>query len=264
MTRLASLAIPVLAALVSVTLPGDAAAAGPETTLTWDLTAGNAPVGTRTVTVKVLPGDQGTHRVIEAFTDLAGTVGPIRIRFQQRMTAHAEGSAPASFHSVIDENGTPSEIQGRWTPSGWFVSTNVAGRARNVDFPPSRIDLSTADLMDPESRVAPSQLAPAESGSSVTVRVLSAITGTVETGPLERLGPSDVTIDGTRIPVEGYSWAGPQGVSRFYYSAEGYLVQYQTTVQGIEVRGILQDPPPGGIDDFPVAIGRPDVETLPL
>ncbi len=241
-----------------------ASAAAPETTLTWDLTAQNAPIGTRTVTVKALPGDQGTHRVIEAFTDISGTIGPIRIRFQQRMTAHAEGNAPASFHSVIDENGTPSEIQGRWTPSGWFVSTNVAGRARNVDFPPSRIDLSTADLMDPESRVSPSQLAPAERGKSVTVRVLSALTGTVETGPLERLGPSEVTIDGTAVPVEGYTWTGPQGASRFYYSSEGHLVKYQSTMQGIQVEGVLQDPPPGGIDDFPVAIGRPDVETIPL
>ena len=263
MTRLASLLPAALFGLVTASLPQTAAAAAPESTLVWDLTAQNAPVGTRTVTVKVLPGDQGTHRVIEAFTDISGTIGPIRIRFQQRMTAHAEGNAPASFHSVLDENGTPSEIQGRWTPSGWFVSTNVAGRARNVDFPPSRIDLSTADLMDPESRVSPGQLAP-EQGQSATVRVLSAITGTVETGPLERLGPSEVTIDGTAIPVEGYSWTGSQGVSRFYYSSEGHLVKYQTTVQGIDIQGVLQDPPPGGIDDFPVAIGRPDVETLPL
>lgn len=226
-------------------------------TLTWELSAGGTPVGTRTVTVKVLPGDHGTHRVIEAFTELAGTLGPIRIQFRQRLTAHAEGNAPASFHSVIDDNGTASEIQGRWTPSGWVVSTNLSGRARSAEYPANRIDLSTADLMDPESRVA-------LANQSGDVRLLSDVTGEVLTGPVEKLGPSEVKVGATSVPVEGYAWTSPEGRSTFYYSPEGFLVKYQTQVMGITMQGVLREPPPGGIDDFPVAVGRPVVEALPL
>ncbi|MEZ4321508.1 MAG: DUF6134 family protein [Myxococcota bacterium] len=234
-----------------------ALAANPESSLTWELSAGGTPLGTRTVTVKILPGDHGTHRVVEAFTELSGNIGPIGIQFRQRLTAHAEGTAPASFHSVMDEGGRASEIQGRWTPSGWVVSTNLAGRSRSADYPPSRIDLSTADLMDPESRVA-------LANQGETVRILSDITGEVQTGPLEKLGPSEVKIAGTPIPVEGYAWTSPEGRSVFYYSAEGYLVKYQTHVMGVGMQGVLKSAPPGGIDDFAVGIGRPKVEILPL
>jgi len=235
----------------------NALAAQPESTLTWDLSAQGTTLGTRSVTVRILPGDRGTRRVIEAFTELSGALGPITVQFRQRLTAHAEGNTPASFHSVIDDNGSSSEIQGRWTPSGWIVSTNLGGRARSAEHAPNRVDLSTADLMDPESRVS----LPSQTG---TVRLLSDITGEVLTGPLEPLGASDVTVAGTKVPVQGYAWTSPEGRSTFFYSAEGYLVKYETQVMGIGLQGVLQKPPPGGVDDFPVAVGRPTVEVIPL
>jgi len=234
-----------------------ALAAPPESTLTWDLSVGGAPVGTRTVTVRVLPGANGTRRIIEAFTEINGRVGPIDLSFRQRLTGNAEGGSPASFHSVIDDNGSASEVQGRWTPGGWIVSTNLGGRARSADYPISRIDLSTVDLMDPESRVG-------FGSQRETVRMLSAITGEVQTGPVASLGSSEVLVNGTPVPVEGFSWTSPEGKANFYFSTEGYLVKYETHVMGIALNGILRKAPPGGIDDFPVAVGRPSVEVLPL
>jgi hypothetical protein len=227
-----------------------------EPELTWQISAGGANLGTRTVKVKTLPGDQGSRRVIESWTQLDGMVGPIRVAWRQRLTAHADGTSPASFHSVIDDNGAASEIQGRWTPSGWVVTSNVGGRVRSVDHPVGGIDLSTADLMDPERRVG--------MGSKERVRLLTDITGEVLEGPTQRLGASEVTIAGTAVPVDGVAWTSPEGRSEFWFSAEGWLVKYETQAMGLTLKGVLTAPPPGGIDDFPVAAGRPTVEIIPL
>lgn len=240
-----------LTALIASLLP--AWAADPE--LTWTITAGGAPLGTRTAKVKILPGETGTRRVIESYTELSGMVGPIRVAWRQRLTAHVDGGNPASFHSVVDDSGQTSEIQGRWTPAGWVVSTNTAGRSRSVDHPPSAIDLSTADLMDPERRVG---------FTRERAKILSAITGEVMDGPVSRLGPKELTIAGTAVPVDGIAWTSPEGRSEFWFSPEGYLVKYDTQAMGLTLSGVLTAPPPGGVDDFPVAAGRPTVEILPL
>ena len=56
-------------------------------TLVWDVTSQGAALGTRTLTVRYLEGDGGTNRVLEGFTDLNGQVGPMKVRWRQRMTA---------------------------------------------------------------------------------------------------------------------------------------------------------------------------------
>lgn len=231
-------------------------AAPVEPELTWGLSIRDQPVGTRTLKLKILPGDHGTRRILESYTSIDGRVGPIGLTFRQRMTAHAEGGDPASFHSVVDQNGDAAEIQGRYTPSGWVVSTNLGGRVRSADYPPGRIDLSTADLLDPESRVA--------LGRSGTVRILFAETGDVVEGKVEKLPSDTLEIDGAPVDVQGYAWASPEGTSRFWYSAEGYLVRYELQLLGVPVTGQLTKPPPAGIDDFPVRVGTPDVERIPL
>ena len=122
--------------------------------------------------------------------------------------------------------------------------------------PLSRIDLSSADLMDPYSRLPLSYYDQA--------RILSAETGEVLVGPVEKLGVSEVTIGGQPIQVTGYAWTSTEGRSEFYYSADGFLVKYKTQLVGIELEAVLHDPPPGGVDDFPVAAARPKIEALDL
>ena len=78
------------------------------------------------------------------------------------------------------------------------------------------------------------------------------------------LGASEVRVEGQTIPVQGYAWDGPQGTSKFYYSDEGYLVQYHMKMSGFGVEGLLAKQPPGGIDEFPVAVGRAGVEVIDL
>lgn len=232
------------------------AQSAPEPELTWQISAGGAVLGTRTAKVRTVPGAQGSRRVIESYTQLSGMVGPIQINWRQRLTAHVDGGAPASFHSVVDEGGSASEIQGRWTPSGWVVTTNLGGRTRSVDYPIHAIDLSSADLMDPERR--------ANVFARERVKMLLDVSGEVLDGRTERLGPSEVTIGSTPVPVEGWAWTSPEGRSEFWFSADGWLVKYETQAMGLTLKGALTAPPPGGVDDFPVATGRPKVEIIPL
>ncbi len=242
--------------LLATLLGSTAIAATVEHDLTWSLTIGGRPAGTRTATIKIAPGESGTHRIVEAFTDIQATVGPARIRARHRMTVHAEGGDPASFHSVLDLDGEASEIQGRFSPGGWTVSTNHGGRLRTAEFSPAHIDLSTADLLDPESRVSFAR--------EGTVRLLFAETGDVVEGQVRRLGASTVTIGSTAVDVQGFRWSSPEGESTFWFSPEGYLVHYTMQIFGVPVEGRLTAPPPAGIDDFPVRVWGPPVETLPL
>ncbi|MFT4628167.1 MAG: hypothetical protein ACI8PZ_006862 [Myxococcota bacterium] len=224
--------------------------------LTWDVTVKGQPLGKREATIKYAEGDLGMRRIIESWTELDGQVGPIRVRYRQRLTAHAVSREPASFQSVIDENGALREVQGRWTASGWMVTVTGDGRSRTVEMPLDRIDLSTADLVDPATSFV---LAHYE-----TARILSAETGEVAAGPITELGISELTIAGEPVQVTGYGWDNPQGRSTFYYSPDGFLVRYETQILGIPMVAVLNAPPPGGVDDFPVGISPPAVEELPL
>ena len=183
----------------------------------------------------------------EAFTDVNGQVGPIRARYRQRMTAHIAPGEPASFHSVVEENGRLMEIQGRWTPSVWMVTTTADRKSRSTDLPLNRVDLSTADLMDPYTRVG--------LDGRKEARILSAETGDVLMGTVEPLGVEELSIAGTPVQVSGWRWTGPQGANTFWYNADGFLVKYQTQLLGIVLDAVLHAPPPGGVDDFPVAAG---------
>lgn len=241
-----------------VVCTGVGRAADREQTLVWDLTVEGTPVGRRSLVVRYLEDDSGaTLRMLESYTEINGALGPMRVRWVQRMTASVDPREPASFTSVVDQNGSTLEVQGRWTPANWVVVTATsAGRPRETAMPLSRIDLSTADLMDPYSRLPLSYFD--------TVRILSAETGEVLSGPVEKLGVVDVTIARQPIQVTGYAWTSPQGRSEFYYSADGFLVKYTTQLVGIELEAVLHDPPPGGIDDFPVAVGRPAIDEIDL
>jgi len=242
--------------LGSLFVAGPARAADLQHTLVWDLSVSGAPVGSRKLTIKYVPDDKGTRRILEAFTDIDGQVGPIRARFRQRMTAHVGPHEPASFHSVVEENGRLMEIQGRWTPSAWMVTTTADRRSRSVDMPLNRVDLSTADLMDPYTQFGFDKLAEA--------RVLSAESGDVMQGPVKKLGVEELEINGVAVQVAGYEWASPQGTQSFWYSTDGFLVKYQTQLLGVTLDAQLNSPPPGGVDDFPVAAGGASVERVDL
>ena len=153
--------------------------------LSWEISVSGQRIGQRDITIKYVPGeDVGRRRILESWTEIDGNAGPMRLVYRQRMTAHATEREPASFHSVMEQNGVPVEVQARWTPSAWWVTTNSAGRQRTVDVPVNRIDISTADLFDPDTRFP---LARFEQ-----VRILSAETGATLVGDVKDLGSRSV------------------------------------------------------------------------
>lgn len=212
-------------------------------TLSWDLSVEGRKVGERTLTVKYLPADDGMRRVLEATTRLDTQPIGLGYTFEQRLTAHA-GEGPASFHSVVKDNGRAREIQGRTGIDGWTVSVVERGRTRTWDLPFTQVDLSSADLLDPQTRVPLAQFETAD--------MLSIETGDVMTGEVKRLGTVEVQVDGKAVPVQGLEWASDTGTARFYYTSDGVLVKYAQQVMGKTVEAMLQQLPPPGVDDAPV------------
>lgn len=233
---------------------GFAWAAQPSHQLQWRLSVDGRPIGQRTLTVRYLEGAAGTNRILESYTDIKGRLGAVNVRFRQRLTAHVDAREPAAFHSVTDNNGTKIEVQGRWTPTNWVVTTTANGRSRTSPYDLARIDVSSADLMDPYTRRPLSHFTQA--------RVLSTETGEVALGEVTKLGVSQWSAGGQVVQVSGYAWASPQGKSEYYYSPDGFLVKYQTQLLGATIDAQLVGPVPDGIDDFPVGALVPSVEQV--
>ena len=223
--------------------------------LTWDLSINNKAVGTRTLTMRTDESQLGELRTLQAYTEVDASVFGISFAYKQRLTANAD-IGPASFISVIDQGGTISQVQGRKAALGWIMTVATAGRSRTYDIATGDVDLSTADLLDPQSRVPLSRFERA--------RVLSAETGEVLEGPVEPLGPSEIRIDGQDVPVEGYTWTTDQGAGTFWYTSEGWLVRFESRILGQRLSGTLSDPPPAGQDDAPVDLFGPGLQATEL
>lgn len=231
-------------------LLASAAQAAPEPErLTWSLNLNGKAVGERTLTVSTEQTPHGELRTLRADTRVDAKAIGVSLAYRQKLTAHAT-TGPASFISVVERQGELSEIQGRPVGTGgWFLSIAGDGRQRSYDLPASEVDLSTADLLDPGSRDALSRY--------TDLRVLVAETGAIVAGTVASLGASTVTIQGEPVQVEGYridleSWGGT-----FYYTADGWLVRFETRVFGQRIDGELTAPPPRGVDDAPVDVFGP-------
>ncbi len=223
--------------------------------LTWDVLYEGQKVGERTATIKYVPDQDGTRRIIESTTTIDATAKGIPYTFEQRLTAHA-GNTPASFHSVVKDNGAPREIQGRYTPVGWTVSVVERGRTRSWDLAATKVNLSSADLLDPETRVPLTALQSAQ--------LMSVETGEVITGDVKNLGTSEVDVGGTPMAVNGVAWESSTGPSTFYYTSDGVLVRYEIDVMGKSLVATLREAPPPGVDDRPVPTGASGITEVEL
>ncbi len=212
--------------------------------LSWDVTYQGKAIGTRTVTVKYVPEEHGTRRILESETALDGKAAGLPYTFRQRFTATASGRAPASFSSVVDDNGDGREVQGRMVGGTWLVTVVEQGRSKTWEVDGGAIHMSTIDLFDPESFVP--------IGKFASVKMLAAETGDIWEQPVQRLGLDEVVIGGQKIPVEAWAVDPPQGRSTFWYTTDGVLARYEYRWMGRIVRAQLSAPPPPGIDDGPV------------
>lgn len=233
-------------ALLALLSAAPAASAAENLELTWDLLVDGRKLGERSLTVKELPAAQGTRRVLESTTTLDTAAVGVPYSFQQRLTAHA-GELPASFHSVVRDGARAREIQGRTDGMQWSLSIVEKGRTRAWDMGPTEVDLSTADLLDPGTRVPLARFERA--------KLLSVETGDVVSGEVKALGVAEVEIAGQKVPASGWAWTADTGESRFWYTSDGLLLKYETQLGNTKVEALLQRLPPLGVDESPVQAG---------
>ncbi|MBX2797276.1 MAG: hypothetical protein KTR31_06410 [Myxococcales bacterium] len=221
-------------------LAGTTLAADREHTLSWRLSVDGTAVGTRTLTVRQLGARDGTSRMLTEVTEI--TLG--EASYRRRLSAHVAGRQPAAFHAVVDNDGATLDVQGRWTPLHWIVTTTSTGRSRTRQLPLGQIDLSTVDLADPLTSLPLTRLTSAQ--------VLDASTGEVQSGSVEHQGTHPVQIAGQTVQSSQLVWSGPQGAWTLFYSSDGHLVRYERPLLGSVLVGELSTPAPSGVDDFPV------------
>jgi hypothetical protein len=248
-----------------LSVPAHAEAPPPELDAVWKLTVDGADVGTRTVKVRY-EGTSGQRvRILEAYTELrapppstkrSNKPVPEVYAFRQRLTANSNDGGPASFHSVMDGEGDAREVQARFAEGEWTITVANPEGTKIYRFQPARVDLSTVDLIDPESdrriRIGDN------------LRILSADIGRILEGPVRSLGPSEVALGGERVTVEGYEWQTEQGAWRLWYASNGFLVRYDAPLLDRVVHAELTGPPPRSIDEFPVISGSVAVEAVDL
>ncbi len=223
--------------------------------LSWDLSIGDQVVGQRTLTVQTESIGGAELRTLRAETRVDASVLGRSFAFRQKLTANAD-HGPASFVSATDLQGELMQVQGRRAALGWILTVTADDRTRTWELDATDVDLSTADLLDPGSRVPLSRF--------TEVALLSAETGDILRGTVEPLGPSEVRIGETEVAVEGYRLRTDDGDGVFFYTSEGWLVRFETRLFGRAVAGTLSAPPPRGADDQPVPVFGPPLESEPL
>lgn len=234
----------------------------PEIDAVWALTVDGVSVGTRAVKVRYETDQDTRVRVFEAWTELTGGRRRDAYAWRQRLTANARDGTPASFHAVTESDGVGHEIQGRFADGAWHVTVADPDGTRTYALQPTRVDLSTVDLFDPESDRRIRQ--------DDNLRILSADIGKILEGPVLDLGASVIDVGGEPIPVQGYEWRTPQGSWRLWYASNGFLVRYEAPLHlrgdrpDRVVRAELTGAAPRAVDEFPVAFPRPvDAVDLP-
>ena len=228
----------------------------PELGVVWGLTVDGVPVGTREVRVRYEGEETGRRiRIVEAYTDLSGGKKKEAFAFQERLTANSHESFPASFHAVSSANGAPREVQARFGEGVWHVMLATAEGEQNLTVNAGHIDLSTVDLLDPESE---RRLAHYEH-----VRILSSDLGRVLQGDVVALGATEISVGGEIILAEGFELRTSEGSWRYWYASNGFLLRYEEPRLGRAVVGTMIGSAPRAIDEFQVP-GLPVIEALEL
>ncbi len=223
--------------------------------LEYQITVKGQPVGTRVVDIHLDESGKEPVTILSARTRIDATIGPVSYRYDQRLTASTEGG-PASFQSVINDNGTSWELQARRIGGRWLLAEQTTRGPRMREAAGHEIDLSTADLMNPWSAVPLKDLS--------DLQLLSAETGDVWQGEVTAVEGKVVKLGKRRVAVQGLQWRSPEGPATFYYDAEGVLVRYEMRLMGLSIQASLTHAPPKGPDTFAVPIGSPTVDELPL
>ncbi len=202
-----------------------AASASDTQVLTYDLTLGETPVGTREVRIRHMGSPETSQsRIIESYLDLSAQVAGTRIEMQSRSSARV-AHGRTSFTSSSKDTSGQREVQARLGTDGrWVLTVMEGGQLTRSHLTADEVDLTSLDLLDPERH------APLTEGG--TVHMLAAEYGTIMTGPTRALGASKLRIGGRDVDVERWSWTGEGGEMVLSWSSEGLLLAYQVDFLG--------------------------------
>lgn len=226
-------------------------------TMAFDLVMNGEVVGSREITLRYLPPEEGLRehevRITQAWTEIDTVVAGWELSIRNRATAHASDHR-SSFTSSLSVNGELSEIQGRSLEDArWSVSEVRSGKLFTRELRRTEVDLSTMDLLDPirsQSIVGRSD-----------IKLLSAETGTVLTGVVEDLGESELTLGDRTVAIHRWGIDTNEGRMELAWDAEGLLVESSMVIRGQTVQTRLRAlPPPREYGAFEVSMETPSID----
>lgn len=212
--------------------PSARAEAPPPQRLTYELALDGQPIGTRTLTIRYLPREDGERRVLEAYTEV--TVAG------QKLVCRSSGqSSPrgATFTSSIDQSGSISQVQGIELPGGgWRVIVADGAGVRESALTASGARLTSLDLLDPGRTPL--------LGGGGDLALLLVETGEVLTGTLDEGATGTTKVAGQKVPVTRYTAQGAGGTAKFDVDQNGILVKSEIRWLGGTVSAVAREVPP--------------------
>ncbi|MFN7147060.1 MAG: hypothetical protein ACK4YP_25045, partial [Myxococcota bacterium] len=194
-----------LLALSVALLGAPAARAGdapPPQKIVYDLALDGQPIGTRELTIRYLPREDGERRVLEAYT-VATVAG-------QKLVARSSGQSSArgaTFTTSVDQGGALSQIQGIELPGGgWRVIVADAAGVKESTLGKAEARLTTLDLLDP------GRTALLQGGGDLTLLLVE--TGDVLAGSLDAGTVGTTKVAGQKVQVTRYTATGPLGAAK--------------------------------------------------
>lgn len=217
--------LPLVAALLGApTARAEAPApAPPPQKIVYDLTLDGQPIGTRELTIRYLPREDGERRVLEAYT--AATVAGQTIACRSSGQSSARG---ATFTTSLDQAGAISQVQGIELPGGgWRVIVADAAGVKESTLGKDDARLTTLDVLDPGRT-------PLLAGGG-ELKLLVVETGEVYAGTLDAGQVGTTKVGNTKVTVTRYTATGPLGSATFDIDENGILVKSQMRWLGVTV-----------------------------
>jgi len=212
--------------------PAARAEAPPPQKIVYDLTLAGEPIGTRELTIRYLPREDGERRLVESYT--VATIAGTKIVCRSSGQSSARG---ATFTTSIDQGGAISQVQGIELPGGgWRVIAADAAGVKETTLGKNDARMTTLDVLDPGR----SQLL---SGGG-ELKLLLAETGEVLVGALDAGTIGTMKVAGQKVTVTRYTATGPLGAAKFDLDENGVLVKSDLTWLGFSVQATARAVPP--------------------
>jgi len=203
--------------------------------LRYTLSFNGSDVGHRDLSIRYIDSEQGEKRFIESWTEFNVRVAQRDFGYKQRLSGLAK-TRPMGFSAAMSEDGHLREVQVAQQPERWIVTHAEYGRSWALPVATGSFDATSLTLVDPGAKGFLDNV--------LVLKVLSAETGTVVTGQLQREGQSVLAINGSEVQVDTYKWHAEGGAVELAYNDEGYLVTYSITIAGQDLTATLDALPP--------------------